>query len=164
MIDKLLCSTREGECVIFFCVPVYWDGAPLSLQVFRWRRKEWADFCAGTCWKRTPECPGWMPGRALAPCRPPLPKSQRHWWGGIKVRGGKIVSESKCIWTSEGKAPRQDQCRHTTGVLMCCEITWLTHLQAASCTRLLLSRIRLSSSVMSGFRYVSGGWLTTQWA
>ncbi|TNN34905.1 hypothetical protein EYF80_054929 [Liparis tanakae] len=26
------------------------------------------------------------------------------------------------------------------------------------------SRIRLSSSVISGFRYVSGGWPTTQWA
>lgn len=38
----------------------------------------------------------------------------------------------------------------------------LPHLQAASCTRLLLSRIRLSSSVIRGFRYVSGGWLTTQ--
>lgn len=31
------------------------------------------------------------------------------------------------------------------------------YLQAASCTRLLLSRIRLSSSVIRGFRYVSGG-------
>lgn len=38
------------------------------------------------------------------------------------------------------------------------------HLQAASCTLLLPSRIRLSSSVIRGFRCMSGGWLTTQWA
>lgn len=38
------------------------------------------------------------------------------------------------------------------------------HLQAASCTLLLPSRIRLSSSVIRGLRCMSGGWLTTQWA
>lgn len=39
-----------------------------------------------------------------------------------------------------------------------------TYLHAASCTLLLPSRIRLSSSVMRGLRWASGGWLTTQWA
>ena len=38
------------------------------------------------------------------------------------------------------------------------------HLQAASCTLLLPSRMRLSSSVIRGLRCMSGGWLTTQWA
>lgn len=40
----------------------------------------------------------------------------------------------------------------------------VAHLQAASCTFLLLSRMRFRSSVMSGLRYESGGWETTQCA
>lgn len=104
-----------SESMFLFRIPVYWDGAPLSPQVFLWHRKEWADFCAGTCWKQTPVCPGWMPDRAPAPCRPPPPKWQRHWLGEIKMRRGKKTvsnvwllpinntKKSECISTSEGK-------------------------------------------------------------
>lgn len=68
----------------------------------------------------------------------------RHQLGaGLLLQSGKGTG-----WETE------EECTHTAGLLMCHEITRLRcgYLQAASCTRLLLSRIRLSSSVMSGFR------------
>lgn len=77
--------------VSWFCAPACWGGARPSLPECRWRRREWADFCAGTCWRRTPECPGWKPGRAPARCRPPPPEWQRHWsrdGGGMSTHCG----------------------------------------------------------------------------
>lgn len=101
--------------MFLFYLLVYWDGAQLSLQVFLWHRIEWADSCAGTCWKQTPVCPGWMPGRAPALCMPLPPKWQRHWSWGIKRRRGKktwysrqcvamhSIKTSGCTWTPKGR-------------------------------------------------------------
>lgn len=78
-----------------------------------------------------------MPDRALALCRPPPPKWQRHWLGEIKMwRGKKTVSnvwllpinntkDSACISTSKGKMRKQQPSKRTSGFLMCHKITRL---------------------------------------
>lgn len=97
----------EIQQMLLFCIPVYWDGGPLNLQVFLLRHKELADFYVGTCWKQTPVCPGWMPGRAPALYKPPPPKWQKHWQGKITNGGLKqcvkvTTLKFGCTWILQG--------------------------------------------------------------
>lgn len=121
----------EIQQMLLFCIPVYWDGGPLNLQVFLLRHKELADFYVGTCWKQTPVCPGWMPGRAPALYKPPPPKWQRHWQGKIKNGGLKqcvkvTTLKFGCTWILQGnmwETPMQKKRKkEKKSELMCCKM------------------------------------------
>lgn len=121
----------EIQQMLLFCIPVYWDGGPLNLQVFLLHHKELADFYVGTCWKQTPVCPGWMPGRAPALYKPPPPKWQRHWQGKIKNGGLKqcvkvTTLKFGCTWILQGNMwetqMQKKKKKEKKSELICCKM------------------------------------------
>lgn len=95
-------------------------------------------------------------GQSRAPCTPPLWVRQYEYAIITVTQHINFIILPREGLRSSGSCPK-----NATGSP---KLSPDPYLHAASCTRLLLSRMRLSSSVMRGLRYMSGGWLTTQWA
>ena len=79
-------------------------------------------YSPGTCWRQTQESPRWSWGMEPAQCRLPLLGWQRHWWDNKK-----------------------QSCESCKQPVLRNFIRLFSHLQAASCTLLLLSKILFRS-------------------